>query len=49
MYDVHDSLYDVYVSLDDASYGKPVPGAESHYEFCCYFPQNVRTLCALES
>ena len=39
----------VYVSLDDASYGKPVPGVESHYEFCCYFPQNVCTLHALES
>ena len=30
-------------------YGKPVPGAESHYEFCCPFPQNGHTLHALES
>ena len=31
------------------SYGKPAPGAESHYEFCCSFPHNTHTLHALES
>ena len=30
-------------------YGKLASGAESHYEICCSFPQNVRTLHALES
>ena len=30
-------------------YGKQWPGATFHYEFCCYFPQNARTLQALES
>ena len=30
-------------------YGKHVPGATFHYEICCYFPQNARTLHALES
>ena len=30
-------------------YGKLPLGAESHYEFCCSFPQNARTLHALES
>ena len=30
-------------------YGKPLPGAESHYEFCCSFPQNAHTLCALDN
>ena len=31
------------------AYGKKWPGATFHYEFCCYFPQNARTLRALES
>ena len=31
------------------SYGKLASGAEYHYEICCSFPQNVRTLHALES
>ena len=31
------------------TYGKLASGAESHYEICCFFPQNVRTLHALES
>ena len=31
------------------SYGKPAPGAESHYEFCCSFPYITPTLHALES
>ena len=30
-------------------YGQPAPGAESHYEFCCSFPQNAHNLHALES
>ena len=30
-------------------YGKLASEAESHYEICCSFPQNVRTLHALES
>ena len=30
-------------------YGKLASGAESHYEICCSFSQNVRTLHALES
>ena len=30
-------------------YGKLASGAESHYEICCSFPLNVRTLHALES
>ena len=38
-----------YEHLYEYSYGKPAPGAESHYEFCCYFPQNAHTLHALES
>ena len=29
--------------------GKLASGAESHYEICCSFPQNVHTLHALES
>ena len=37
------------VSLSKYSYGKHVPGATFHYEICCYFPQNARTLHALES
>ena len=36
-------------TTDRGSYGKPAPGAESHYEFCCSFPQNAHTLHALES
>ena len=31
------------------TYGKLASGAESPYEICCSFPQNVRTLHALES
>ena len=31
------------------AYGKLASGTESHYEICCSFPQNVRTLHALES
>ena len=31
------------------THGKHVPGATFHYEICCYFPQNARTLHALES
>ena len=30
-------------------YGKPVPGAAVHYQFCCSFPKNAQTLLALES
>ena len=33
----------------DSSYGKSVPGAKSHFEFCCSFPQNTHTLHAPES
>ena len=29
-------------------HGKPAPGAESHYEFCCSFPPKAHTLHALE-
>ena len=39
------NLHFVAISL----YGKLAPGAESHYEICCYFPQIARTLHALES
>ena len=38
-----------YVRKEFCTYGKPAPGAESHYEFCCSFPQNAHTLHALES
>ena len=34
---------------EKGTYGKKWPGATFHYEFCCYFPQNARTLQALES
>ena len=30
-------------------YGKLAPGAETHYEFCCSFPQKAHSLHALES
>ena len=30
-------------------YSKLASGAESHYEICCFFPQNARTLHAVES
>ena len=33
----------------ERTYGKHVPGATFHYEFCCYFLQNAQTLQALES
>ena len=32
-----------------STYGKLASVAESHYEICCSFPQNVRTLHTLES
>ena len=35
--------------MQEHPYGKLAPGAESHYEFCCFFPQSARTLHALES
>ena len=38
-----------YEHLYEYSYGKPAPGAESHNEFCCYFPQNAHTLHAREN
>ena len=42
---VHPSkLSSEYFYLVEDSYDKPVPGAESHYEFSCSFPQNVHTL-----
>ena len=31
------------------SFGKPAPGAASHFEFCCSFPQNSHALYAPES
>ena len=31
------------------TYGKLASGVESHYEICCSFPQNVRSLHTLES
>ena len=33
-------LFQIYTSI----YGKLAPGTYSHYEFCCSFPQNSRTL-----
>ena len=38
-----------FLGIVRALYGKHVPGATFHYEICCYFPQNARTLHALES
>ena len=39
----------ILLHIEIYAYGQPAPGAESHFEFCCSFPQNAHTLHALES